>query len=92
MFEEDSELYGEFGELILNFLNITTGGRVESFSPTDDADEVWSLPPQFVPSIIMRDVSTPDLAIGIVWFGVMDGKPCVAEQNASPIVFYRKVD
>lgn len=90
MLLEDFDLYGKYGEIILAFFGVTSVEALVDFNPTDDGDEVWSLPETFKVSRLMLDAETADFAIGNIYFGELDGALCVAEQNASPFIFYRR--
>jgi hypothetical protein len=88
MFVENPESYGIFVGMFCAYLGVDTPEEIIEYCTTDDGDEVWTLPPQFIVVGEVDKASTADFAIGKLWFGVMDAKPCIAEQNASPIVFY----
>lgn len=93
MLLEDILMYGKYGTIILAYFCVASVDELTDFNPTDDGDEVWELPPTFNIARTLIAVETEDLSIGNIYFGVIDGHICVAEQNASPLIFYkRKVD
>lgn len=84
------ENYGAYYEFILAFLH-ADAETVELIDPSDDGDEMWELPNEFVIQFELNDVNTSNFSIGQLWFGSLNGIPHVAEQNASPIGYYRKI-
>ena len=82
--------YGGYYEVILAFLHATPD-TLELIDPSDDGDEMWELPGDFVVQFEITDAETLRFSIGHLWFGSINGIPHVAEQNASPIGYYRKI-
>jgi hypothetical protein len=81
--------YGQYYHGILAYLHATYE-EAELIDPSDDGDECWELPKDFVVLYEVEDAETAHFSIGQLWFGTVNGKPVVACQNASPIGYYRK--
>ena len=84
------ENYGGYYFVILAFLRANYN-EAELIDPSDDGDEMWELPGDFLIQFEIADAQTDKFSIGHLWFGTINGIPHVAEQNASPIGYYRKI-
>lgn len=73
------------------YLGVDKPEHIELFNPTDDADESWYTPPGFTCDFEIKDCRTSRFSIGMVQFGHLDGVKVITEQNASPIIFMRKI-
>ena len=92
MLLEEPELYGEYADVILKFLNVDSIEEIEIYEgiELDEDGEDWELPDRFIIDNIINDARSDGFAIGYLAFGHLNGRPMVAEQNASPFGFYTK--
>lgn len=84
----DEEDWGKFATEITSHLNIDSVDDISCILDLSQ-EEQWDLTdmPGFISGREIEDAQTDTFSIGYMNFGTFEGKPCVAIQNAHPMIF-----